>query len=81
MKTDKKGFEIDEEVIVNDPGLIRLMELMKSFGSEVKPNNIGFIREFLDDGTVMIEFPIGDDDISEHSQMAPYPIAMLKKKL
>lgn len=76
----EEKFILNEEVIVNDEGLIKLMELMKSFGEIVKPNNIGFIREFLDDGYVMIEFPIGDENIEEHSQMAPYHISLLKKK-
>ena len=29
-------------------------------------------------GDILVEFPIGDDDLEEHSQVAPYPPSMVK---
>lgn len=69
-------FKIGDKVKVMDPGLLMLQKFAPP---GAKPNNEGFVKEFLEDGNVMIEFPIGDDPIEEHSQVAPYPISMLKR--
>jgi len=66
---------IGDKVEVMDPGLIQLMSIMPP---GTKPNNVGYIKELWDDGDALIEFPIGDDDMEEHSQVAPYPTTMLK---
>lgn len=70
MKTDlQKG----DKVIVLDQGLMMLHNIMKRIDPKTKPNNQGWVNEVMDDGTIMVEFPIGDDDPKEHSQVAPYP--------
>lgn len=72
-----RSFEIGDKVRVQDPGLKLIYETAKKFDPEIKPNNIGFIKEFFEDGDALIEFPIGDDPMEEHSQVAPYPVTML----
>lgn len=59
-------------VIVNDPGLASLYQTMKRFDPKCKPNNRGWVEEICGDGTIMVKFPIGDDDPEEHSQIVPY---------
>ena len=67
--------KIGDRVRANDPGLIMLQQFAP-LGA--KPNNEGFVVEIdEEEGTAMIEFPIGDDDMSEHSQCAPYEIELL----
>ena len=69
-------FSIDDKVKVMDPGLMMLMSFMPP---GTPPNNVGYIREIdLEYQEAMIEFPIGDDPIEEHSQMSPYPLDMLR---
>jgi len=53
--------------------------LRNLMGKNAKPNNRGFVREILEDGTVMVEFPIGDDPIDVHSQVAPYDARDVRK--
>jgi hypothetical protein len=44
-----------------------------------KPNNHGKVLEIWENGkTILVDFPIGDDDPEEHSQAAPYPVDMVK---
>lgn len=69
-----------DKVVVMDQGLISLYNMMKSFDPTTKPNNQGWVNEILEDGYVMVEFPIGDEDPKEHSQVAPYPINLVIKK-
>lgn len=38
-----------------------------------------WLTEILDEETVLIEFPIGDDDPNEHSQSAPYSVYAVTK--
>jgi hypothetical protein len=71
-------FKVGDKVRVMDPGLLQLMSLMKQMGQNVKPNNEGVVHEILEDGEYMIDFPIGDDDPDEHSQIAPYPERQLQ---
>lgn len=67
---------IGDKVAVKDKGL----EMLRQFAPQgAKPNNHGVIAEILDEETVLIEFPIGDDDMSEHSQSAPYSIYQVSK--
>jgi hypothetical protein len=48
---------------------------------DMPPNHHGKVLEIWDDGeTLLIQFPIGDDDPEEHSQVAPYPKHLVKKK-
>lgn len=68
------NIKIGDKVRVNDPGLIMLQKFAPP---GAKLNNEGFVREIDDDGFAMIEFPIGDDDMSEHSQCAPYEVELL----
>lgn len=66
----KKTLEVGNWVKVMDHGLLMLQQ----FAPEgAKPNNEARITEFLEGNLVMLEFPIGDDKMSEHSQAAPYP--------
>ncbi|MGN6438500.1 MAG: hypothetical protein ACTHMM_18295 [Agriterribacter sp.] len=62
-------FKVGDKVRVNDAGLIMLQKFAPP---GAKPNNEGVVSEILEDGDLMIEFPIGDD-IKKHSQVAPYP--------
>ncbi len=59
-----------------DQGLIMLQKFAPP---GAKPNNEGRVSEILEDGDLLIEFPIGDDDIEEHSQVAPYPASICHK--
>jgi len=69
-----KKLKVGDNVKVMDRGLLMLQAFMKQIGEDVKPNNIGIVSEITDNGdTILVEFPIGDDDPSEHSQIAPYP--------
>ncbi len=68
-------FRIGDNVKVNDPGLAMLRRLMGG-----KPNHHGIVEEILEDGTLLINFPIGDDDPEEHSQVAPYPPEMVEHR-
>ena len=44
-----------------------------------KPNNHGKVAEIWDNGkTILVDFPIGNDDPDEHSQVAPYPVSDVK---
>ena len=61
-------------VAVMDQGLLMLQQFAPP-GS--KPNNVGRIKEIAPDGQFVIEFPIGNDKMSEHSQIAPYPKSLL----
>ena len=78
MKTNKlkKG----DKVIVLDEGLIMLYNAMKQFDPKAKPGNQGWVERLEADGTVMVVFPIGDDDPNEHSQIAPYPSNLVVRK-
>lgn len=69
------SLEKGDKVIVNDPGLLRMMALFP----DMPPNNQGWVEDPDYSGDVLIKFPIGDDDPEEHSQVAPYPRAMVIK--
>ena len=64
-------------VEVMDPGLLALQKFAPK---GARPNNIGIIQEVMDDGDLLIAFPIGDAPMSEHSQVAPYPPSMIQKR-
>ena len=68
--------KVGDAVEVLDPGLARLREIMVTFGDDPGPNNLGRVAEVLSDGELLIEFPI--DGSYEHSQVAPYPIDMVR---
>jgi len=67
---------VGDPVIVLDAGLLAMQKIM-SPGS--KPNNWGWVHKFLDNGEIMIEFPIGNDDPDKHSQIAPYPSYLVRR--
>lgn len=69
-------FKIGDKVKVNDPGLA----MLRKFMPRNKPNHHGIIKEIWDDGNILIEFPIGDDPMEEHSQVAPYPKYMVQHR-
>lgn len=68
--------EIGDRVEVLDPGLLMLQ---KFASPDNPPNNVGWIRRFMENGDALIEFPIGNDPIEEHSQAAPYPLDIIRK--
>ncbi|MEM7554531.1 MAG: hypothetical protein AAF378_10595 [Cyanobacteria bacterium P01_A01_bin.84] len=67
-----KNLKVGDQVIVMDRGLMQLYALAKRLDPDTKPNNQGYVHEIQEDGTIIVEFPIGDEDINEHSQVAPY---------
>lgn len=72
----KNNLKVGDKVRVNDPGLL-LLQRFAPIG--VPPNNVGVISRIMEDGYVEVEFPIGDDDPKEHSQVAPYPAELCVK--
>lgn len=68
--------KIGDKVRVMDKGLLMLQQFAPP---AAKPNNEGFVKEIWEDGDLLIEFPIGDDPIEEHSQVAPYPASICQK--
>jgi hypothetical protein len=71
-----KELQVGDKVRVMDQGLLMLQKFAPK---GAKPNNEGVISEILEDGALLIEFPIGDDDPKEHSQVAPYPKSLCFK--
>ena len=70
--------KVGDPVEVSDPGLARLRAMMAKFGNDPGPNNLGLVYEIEADGTIIVEFPIGDDDMEKHSQIAPYPAKLVR---
>jgi len=66
--------KIGDKVEVLDPGLAMLRRLM---GKRAKANNLGVVQEIMDNGDVLVAFPIGKGD-EAHSQIAPYPKHMVR---
>jgi len=78
VKMKPRELQVGDPVMVMDPGLIILQRFALP---NSKPNNEGTISEIWDNGkTILVDFPIGDDDPKEHSQVAPYPVEMVKLK-
>lgn len=71
----QRDFKVGDKVRVMDQGLL-MMQQFAPPGS--KPNNEGVVSEIMEDGYLEIEFPIGDHDLKEHSQVAPYPRAIVE---
>ena len=71
-----ENLKVGDLVEVNDPGLAMLRQLMP----DQPPNHHGKVSEIWDDGTILVEFPIGSDDENEHSQVAPYPAYMVSRR-
>ena len=63
------NLKVGDPVEVIDSGLAMLRKL----GAGI--NHHGWVQELDYGGTgdILVEFPIGDDDPDEHSQVAPYP--------
>jgi hypothetical protein len=72
----EKKLQVGDRVRVMDQGL---MMLQKFAPPGAKPNNEGVVSEILEDGDLLIEFPIGDDDLKGHSQVAPYSASICVK--
>lgn len=68
--------KVGDKVRVMDGGLLMLQKFAPP---GAKPNNEGIISEIMEDGYVEVEFPIGDDNPNEHSQVAPYPANIVYK--
>lgn len=69
--------EEGDKVMVIDSGLLMLQKFAPK---NSRPNNVGWVEEVCEDGkTILVKFPIGDDDPREHSQVAPYPKELVKK--
>jgi len=71
------NFEVGDKVLVIDQGLLRLHSLMPK---GTKPNYFGTVNEIMSDGNILVQFPLGDDDPEEHSQVAPYPPHLVRKR-
>jgi len=78
MKTT--DLKVGDPIEVIDPGLIMLQQFAPP-GS--MPNNHGYVKElnYGEHNDVLVEFPIGDDPMDEHSQVAPYPLSMIRKRI
>lgn len=64
-------FKAGDRVLVTDPALAQLREIMRNAtGSEPKPNHHGTVEQVWDDGTCLIYF---DDGVG-----APYPAAEVR---
>lgn len=62
--------KIGDKVKVMDKGLLMLQQFAPP---NAKPNNEGIVISEMDEDTWEIQFPIGNDDPKNHSQVAPYP--------
>lgn len=72
----KQQLKVGDKVRVMDRGLLMLQQFAPP---GAKQNNEGVISEIMEDGDLLIEFPIGDDDPKDHSQVAPYPSNICQK--
>lgn len=70
-----KEIKIGDTVMVLDAGLLMLQRFAPK-GSN--PNNIGIV-ESIDEDLIIVNFPIGKEKISKHSQAAPYPFRDVRK--
>lgn len=73
-----RSLNVGDPVRVLCPGLAMLRQFASNGD---RPNNHGTIAEIWDDGTILVRFPIGDDDPEEHSQIAPYPAHLVEKRI
>jgi len=64
------AFKVGDKVEVEDEGLATLRKICPG----MPPNHHGTVHEIRGD-IVMVSFPVGD-----HSQLAPYPRAQVKKR-
>lgn len=62
-------FNVGDPVMVLDRGLAALRAIMPA---GTPPNHFGAVAS-ADADTIMVMFPIGDDDPAEHCQVAGYP--------
>jgi hypothetical protein len=68
--------KVGDKVRVMDQGLLMLQQFAPK---GAKPNNEGIVSEILEDGDLMIEFPVNEGGPNEHSQVAPYPANICHK--
>lgn len=76
MEQSKGKLKVGDKVRVMDQGLLRMQKFAPP---GARPNNEGVVSEILEDDEVVVDFPIGDDDPSKHSQSAPYPANICHK--
>lgn len=67
---------VGDKVKVMDQGLLMLQKFAPS---GAKPNNEGVVEEIIEDGDLLIHFPIGDDDPEKPSQASIYPASICIK--
>jgi hypothetical protein len=70
MTAHSDEFAPGDRVLVTDPGLAMLRDIMRKYGEEPKPNHHGTVEEVWNDGTVLIHFDDGS--------AAPYPPAEVR---
>jgi len=74
MAMDETKIEVGDPVLVLDEGLAMLRRLM---GPNAKPNHHGTVAEIMEDGDILVEFPLSGEN---HSQVAPYPPNMVRRR-
>ena len=70
------NLKVGDNVEVLCPGLA----ILRSLCPDMPPNHHGTVHEIMDDGGIMVCFPIGDEDPEDHSQIAPYPPEQVRKR-
>jgi len=72
--------KVGDFVRVIDPRLDQLRAIMIQYGHDPGPNDRGTVAEIWEDGTILVEFPVGADAEGQgHSQVAPYPHNQVRK--
>lgn len=64
--------KVGDEVMVQDAGLHQLYAIASKSNPDLRPSYFGWVNE-INEKHILVEFPIGDEDPKEHSQVAPYP--------
>lgn len=72
----KEKLKVGDKVRVMDQGLLMLQRFAPP---GAKPNNEGVIDDIMEDGMLLINFPIGEDDPENHSQASIYPANICHK--
>lgn len=67
------GYAVGDDVEVLDEGLAMLRRLMPN----MPPNHHGKVAKIMPDGDILVEFPLSGEN---HSQVAPYPPSMVRKR-
>ena len=67
---------VGDLVMVDDPGLKALRIAMQRATRKSPPNHHGTVAEILDNGMILVEFPLSDGG----SQVAPYPLKQVRRR-